>query len=388
MLRFFFKWLFIILDTPWIGWSLGEFNEETLLKDSHTRHLAQILEKYQPELFSRWRWIVLASAKEAKLEKEKLKKMKIKLENLLAEVAKWKALINDNLDTLPPQPKEPFWYNLLSLGLSYLLFLSICEFTGIDTRNLVTQDWFFLLISFLGAICINLGEKLSVEFLVATVRRYEPRRNYKDSQEYQDLIPFWCRYTTGDPAIWYATILVALETGFAGSGLLGLLPPQASKNTGIVIIVFLSCGLAALVNVALGWGIALNKISWLQQKDRVIKKREEWMKLKKQDPSIADIIEVQLDNYRSKLAKAQARQNQVAKDLKEQEKIYTDVKERARLEYERWEIVVRKWLKKNQNKIEQFPQSQSSIQPPFNLNNFENNGHQKQPSSVINNVKK
>lgn len=103
MLRFFFKWLFIIVDTPWLPWSLGEFNEETLLKDSHTYPLANILEKYQPELFARWRWVVLESAKEAKREKEKLEKMRVKLENLLAEVAKWKALVNDSLDTLPPQ---------------------------------------------------------------------------------------------------------------------------------------------------------------------------------------------------------------------------------------------------------------------------------------------
>ncbi|KKD38616.1 MAG: hypothetical protein WAN66_04775 [Limnoraphis robusta] len=70
------------------------------------------MEYYQPELFQRWYWVVLAAAYKAKNEQQSLSTLEKEIEKLSSKVSSMQAALDIEL---PPPPKPEFWEILLTV---------------------------------------------------------------------------------------------------------------------------------------------------------------------------------------------------------------------------------------------------------------------------------
>jgi hypothetical protein len=372
-----------IYNTPSIPWSNGLFPGDILDEDLHLKPLNGILKQFCPDLYQQLRWVVLESARQARQEELKLDELEIRREDLTTKAAACEAAIDKVVESLSPdftveeEPTEPWFTPILTIGLSIMLFLGLCEYLGVKINDLDWNQAIPLLEALFGAICINLGEKLAIETFVESHRRYEPQRNHSDNEEMSNLIPFWSRYASGDSAIWAATFVVICEVGFATPGLISLLPPSASSSIFMQLIALSAAGLAAVVNVLMGWGNAQAKVNWRREKLTVQAAKQEWIEAERERLAQSEPISEEQRNFRVRAAAAKSRLKVVEEKISAQQEKLSDAKERARLEYERWEYAVKLWLSENEVKVERYHNSYSSINSPeIHLYPPEANGHQ------------
>ncbi|MBD1892956.1 hypothetical protein [Coleofasciculus sp. FACHB-SPT9] len=393
----FLRWLISLTgrffwDAPYVHWSLGTFDKESLFADSHTHPLAKLLEYSQQELFQRLYWVVLAATHRVRREEEELAKLRIEQENLAEKVGELEEAIATipEVDSdsesdliaieLPPKPVPPEWHEWLTVGLSLMLFLGITEFLGLDIQSLTYEQTPLLILGLAGAICINLGEYNGLFGMVIGVRRSDPPRSFQDDQKLANTIPFWVRIRTGDAATWISIAIVLLETFFAAPGLISLLPPKAAANPVWQMTVFAAAGLAALVNVVMAWGDALKEIHWEQvvaelkerqrheikalQQDSVYQERRELIKQRQPErPKEQQMLHRDLGATRARLKLK-------TDEILRQEQITADMRERARCEYERWEFAVRRWMQANPEVVERFAELYPQLQKDFLTNGY------------------
>jgi hypothetical protein len=376
----FLRWLISLTgkffwDTPHVHWSLGTFDKESLFEDLHTHPLAKLLEYGQKELFERLYWVVLASAQRVSREEEVLVELRSEQESLAEKVGELEEAIASfpkvddfedplPLIELPSKPVPPKWHKWLTVGLALMLFLGIAYFLELDLQDLTPEQIPLLILGLAGAICINLGEYSGIFSMVIGVRRSDPARSFKDDERYANTIPFWCRVREGDAAIWTSIAMVLLETFFAAPGLLDLLTPEMKEDPVWKMAVFAATGLAALVNVIMAWGDALREIHWEQVIPELKEQQRQEIKALQQDSAYQErrefIRQQQQERGREQqtlhrdLGGARARLKLKTDEIPRQEKTISDMKERARLEYERWETAVRRWMKDNPKVVERF----------------------------------
>lgn len=371
-----------IYNTPSISWSNGQFPHDVLDRDIHLHPLIPILKRYCPDLYQQWRWVVLESARQAQRDEEKLETLEERQENLAAQAAEAKAAMDEVIKaqapdfTIEDEPTEPWFAPILTVGLSIMLFLGLCEYLGVRINDLDWDQTIPLLEALFGAICINLGEKLAIETFVESHRRYEPQRNYSDDPEMKNNISFWGRYLSGDSAIWAATLIVICETGFATPGLINLLPPSASNNLLMQLVAMSAAGLAAVVNIFMGWGNAQAKINWRREKLAIQAAEQQWIEAERERLAQSEPISDEQRDCRIRAASAESRLGVVEQRISAQRAKLSDIKERARLEYERWEYAVKRWLSENEDKVEKFRNSYPSTNAPqIQVYYPEANGH-------------
>jgi flagellar motility protein MotE (MotC chaperone) len=372
-----------IYNTPSIPWSNGLFPGDILDEDLHLEPLNAILKQFCPDLYQQLRWVVLESARQAKREEPKLDELETQRENLTTEAAACEAAMDKVVESPSPdftveeEPTEPWFTPILTIGLSIMLFLGLCEYLGVKIYDLDWDQTIPLLEALFGAVCINLGEKLAIETFVESHRRYEPQRNHSDDEEMKNLIPFWSRYASGDSAIWAATFIVVCEVGFATPGLISLLPPSASSSIVMQLIALSAAGLAAVVNVFMAWGNAQAKINWRREKLTIQAAEQQWIEAERERLAQSEPISDEQREFRVRAAAAKSRLKVVEQRILAQQERLSDAKERARLEYERWEYAVKRWLSENEAKVERYRNSYSSMNSPeIHLYPPEANGHQ------------
>lgn len=348
---------FFIWDTTLIPWAWGEFNKQHLLDDIHTYRLARLVEKYEPELFDRWRYVVLSTAEKAFVQEQKLEQLLDEKESIAALVASSEAAIESLSELLsfaeseiPKKPAYKWYEDWLTIGLSLMLFLGISEFLGIEVQNFNQDKFWLVLLALAGAICLNLGSKLAIIRQVIFTRRYEPRRSFEGEDDHKKTVPFWIRLWKGDPVTWLSVGFIILEMAFAAPGLIDLLPRKLATQLMFKFSVFMAAGFAAYVNVSMAWGVAFEQIRWEQEVVEKTQERQRKVEQQKQDPYYGKIHQ-EKRQFREELKSAQARFAEINERIKRQERWVYDLKERARREHQRWELAVRRWMLRNPRKV-------------------------------------
>jgi len=385
----------MIWDSPQLPWSLGTFDEDSLLKDPHTHPLAKLLEFGNPELFQRWFHQVLPPAYAVTRQEEDIKSLQPEIERLTEEVGALEAEvanqphINPNPDDdfppseQPPKPQPEPWEMALTVGLSLMLFLGIAAVLGIEVQGLTLDQIPMLLFAIAGAVCLNLAEFQGIYRFVVAYYRFEPRRSHHDDERHANQIPFWHHIRTGNPVVWTSFTIVLLETLFAFLGLISQLPPRLQANFGFQLTAFAAAALAATVNLVIAWGNALGTVQWEQaveeqklkdldakearlQDETYLQRREQYWQ-KEED------IARERQKLRKQLGAAQSLLREKQAELRKQEKVLAVLKIEAVQEYERWELSVRRWIKENPTKVENF----TKLYPQWSAADraLSNNGH-------------
>ena len=333
-------------DTPRIVWSNGQFNQENLFQDPHTQRLAWLLHYSQPELLQRWYEVVLRSAIRAQTEEAKLLDFCTRRDELTAKAASDRAACHHIAQQVQELPTKAQAETGFAIGLSFMLFLGIAEYLGIDIQS-VTSDKFLLVgLAIAAAICLTIAAKKAIVRWVKATRSHEPRRSYPDDQRHANTIPFWARLIQGDAAIWLTILVVLFEMLFAAPGLIGFLPPRLAAQPIFQISAFAAAGLAALINAFLAWGAALDAIRWEQEQP--------------QPPPFA-LESTQLD-YVQRSASSQAALQTLRQQIDRQRAVTRDTQKAAQQEHQRWERSVRKWLRQHPSKLERFDQIYPEIE--------------------------
>lgn len=357
---------FFIWDTTLIPWAWGEFNKQHLLDDNHTYRLARLVEKYEPELFDRWRYVVLSTAEKAFVQEQKLEAMLDEKERIAAQLASSEAgfeslseILSFEESEIPKKPTYNWYEDWLTLGLSLMLFLGISEFLGIDIQSFNPAKFWLILLALAAAISLNLGSKLAIIRQVIFTRRYEPKRSFEGEDDRKKTIPFWIRLQKGDPVTWLSVGFILLEMAFAAPGLLDLLPRKLATQFMFQFSVFMAAGFAAYVNVSMAWGVAFEQIRWEQEFVEKSQERQRKVEQQKHD-EYYERIHQEKRNVREQLKHAKARLTEIQERIKRQQTWVYDLKERARREHRRWELAVRRWMLRNPRKVREcnqyFPQ--------------------------------
>ncbi|MCX7592372.1 MAG: hypothetical protein N2235_01180 [Fischerella sp.] len=349
LINWFRNWIYI--DSPQIPWRWGQWEVESLFDNPHTRPLAEFLSILEPQLLAQWYASVAPAAAE-------VRKAAIALEELLRrkdEVLLQLATV-ENTDASPVWKNshlqiKNYWEWLLTIGLSLMLFLGIAETLRIEMENLAPEQWPLFCLALLGAICLTAGAKLMVIRWVKATRSYEPKRSFFDCEGYANPVAFWSRIISGDSAVWLSIAIVLLEITFAGPGFIRLLPFDLRKQLLIKFSAFMGTGIAALTNVGLAWGTALNEIRLEQEltKEEAYQLKSEWQKAQERKFETrrqAEAVKVVF--------------KEIAQEIEEQKRLVKDLKKRAQLEHERWEAAVkrhfRRWLNAHPKRWERFKQ--------------------------------
>jgi hypothetical protein len=371
------------------------YHHRSILDDRHVKALGELLESGAPWLFNQWYEVLYTSHTVAQLKaeihalvqrKEDTAKQVGRLEAALANQPR----INPSPDQdflgldLPPAPDisppqiGSWWEKLLTIGLSLMLFLGLVEMLGLDLDGLNwSTDWPKFVTAVAGAVCMNLAEYQGIYRIVAAARRFEPRHIYRQDERYPNPIPFWHRFTSGDPAIWISLVFILMETLFAFIGLISLFRPSQQEQFIFQLATFAAAGLAATINLTLAWGNALTQVQWEQTKEEQTLAHQQMVAERKQVYHQRLEARLQDENYLKRREQYWAKeeeldkeQRDIAQQLKEAQAALTeinwqltrlesdllDVKARALLDHERWELDVRKWIRQNPDKVENFTQ--------------------------------
>jgi hypothetical protein len=366
-------------DYPHIPWALGNFSYESLLTEFHTKPLAQLLEAGNPELFQRWYYVVFKAAHAVKNAEEELKALNEQQGQLAEQTGELEAALEnlseiyDNPDDdiipieMPDRPILPSWHQVLTIGLSLMLFLGLSEYFGLDIQSLSFEQIPILILAVAGAVCINLAEYIGLSKMVKATRRYDPPRSPQDDPDHLDILHFMKRFRDGDSANWIALTMVVLETSFAAPGLISLLPPKTAAQPLFQVTVFAACGLAALVNLVMAWGHAIEEIHW-EQTTKVLKEQERQEQLAlRQDEHYQERKEL-LHQERKQLAaqklelsrhlgKAKAGFHHTQKMIDDQQHRVAKLGEDALAEFRRWELEVKRWMQDNPKILKNFEEA-------------------------------
>lgn len=372
-------------DQPSIPWSDGRFHQASLFEDRHTQRLAWLLYSYQPELLQRWYQVVLRSAIRAEEEDRILRNILAKREDLAASIAD--EILAPSL-SLSRKFKEFFLKpsvicdSLLALGLSFMLFLGISEYLGIEVQSITADRWLLVGLAIAAAICLTLAAKQAIIKWVKATRYYEPKRSFSDDRRYANLVPFWLRLQRGDAAVWLTVLVVLFEMMFAAPGLIGFLPPRLAVQPLFQISAFVATGLAALVNAFLAWGTALEQIrlEWEAIEDSrrqatalesPIKPQETTFEVQTTphkmnlEAKAQQEIEAERRQIQKQAIEAKAKLRVVQKQIEEQRRVFSDARWRAIAEHKRWEKAVRRWLRSHPEILEQLSQFPSPLDRDF-----------------------
>ncbi|MGD1904823.1 MAG: hypothetical protein ACFB0C_02380 [Leptolyngbyaceae cyanobacterium] len=363
-------------DSPQLPWSLGTFDKDSLLKDPHTHPLARLLEMGSPDLYQRWFYQVLPPAYAINRQEEDIKALQPEISRLAEEVGALEQEVSNqpNINPNPeddfpppehlPKPKSESWEIALTIGLSLMLFLGIAAVLGIEVQGVTLDQIPMLLFAIAGAVCMNIAEFQGIYRFVVAYYRFEPWRSHDDDERYANQIPFWHHIRSGNPTVWISLTIVLLETLFAFIGLISQLPPRLQASFGFQLTAFAAAALAATVNLVIAWGNALGTVQWEQtlkeqklnyhqalearlQNETYLQRREQyWQKAEK--------IAQERQTLHKQLGAAQKKLQVKQIELQKQEQDLKDLKRKAVQEYERWEHSVRRWIKENPNKVENF----------------------------------
>ncbi|MEM9926698.1 MAG: hypothetical protein AAF915_23605 [Cyanobacteria bacterium P01_D01_bin.50] len=307
---------------------LGEFKSD--FDETHSKKLANLLEKYAPELLSRMYGVVLAAAKQLKEEQEKLEKLKEKKIQLEENVARNEELYRQEVETIDKKPGSQFFILeiFLTFGLSILLFIGIYNVFGLvpqqasKLKNLPQT-----ILSLAGAICINLAEKNSierhVEYYNEVKNEIEKNGNYKRH--------YVSRFIAGEEPIWLATFIVLAEVAFVTTGLFTLVDDDFFTRLAAVF----GASLAAIINVSQSWGLAIKKSKW--KRDCLGKLHEKYDKKSK---------------IKSDAAADRAKLKETKRQIKNAEMEIKIYQKRAIIEYKRWEKDLKRFMKVNKFELE------------------------------------
>ncbi|WP_315790978.1 hypothetical protein [Fischerella sp. JS2] len=364
-----FDWMYF--DTPQIPWRWGMWEVESLFENRHTLPLAKFLETKEPQLLAQWFASVAPAAAQARQAEITLDNLRLQRNQLAAKLAELQVLDTEEADFSQRDRtlQVNYWEWLLTIGLSLMLFVGIAEILlQLDLSKLSSKKMPLFYLALLGAICLTAGAKLMVIRWVKATRSYEPKRNFFDDPNHANPIPFWSRLTSGDSAVWLSLAIVVLEVAFAAPGFIEMLPHKLQKQLLIQMTAFLGTGIAAMINIGLAWGTALNEIRLEQELTNV---RTRQLELTWQQAKQGKIDSQRQTEVVKVLLKA------LTQDLKEQQRIAKDLRKRARLEHERWEVTVkrrfRKWLNSHPKKWESFKEFSSQENTPNGNQTFSRN---------------
>lgn len=300
---------------------LGDINSD--FNDTHSNKLTTLLEKYAPELLSRLYGVVLMSALEVKEKEEELETLREQKIALEEDVARKDELYKQTLDKIPEKPGSRFFMGelLLTFGLSILLFIGIYNIFGLvpqqasKLKNLPQT-----ILALAGAICINLAEKNSIE------RHVEYHNEVKDEiqKNEEKKRPYWERMLAGEQPIFLAVFIVIAEMGFTASGLFTLIDDDFFTRFTAV----LGTSLAAVINVAQAWGLAIKKAKW-----------------KKDNLNKLDQINEEKIKIKSEAEADRAKLKGTERQIKNLETKIRILQKKATIEYIRWEKDLKRFMK-------------------------------------------
>jgi hypothetical protein len=364
----FFNWLFhwfrslMNFDSPQIPWRWGNWEVESLFDNPHTRPLAIFLDTLEPQLLAQWYANVAPAAAEARKEAIALDELRLQKKEIAAKLADLEAISAHNFEESPRSQKQTYmhtansWEWLLSIGLSLMLFSGIAETLHIDeVQNLTAEQLPSFSLALLGAICLTAGAKLMVIRWVKATRSDEPKRSFYDDKRYANPVAFWSRIFSGDSAVWLSLVIIFLEIAFAGPGLISMLSPELQKQFLIQVSAYMGAGIAAVINVGLAWGTALEDIR--SHNEYLLELSTE--KVQQQE------LAWQQAQKRKLAAQQQAEATKVAlkelvQELEEKKQFVQDLRHRAQQEHKRWEATVkrcfRRWCNAEPKRLERFMQ--------------------------------
>lgn len=336
----------IPLDSPQIPWRWGNREVESLFDNPHTRPLAVFLDTLEPQLLAQWYASVAPSAALANKAAIALEDLRYQKNEVVAKLAELEALSTQSGDESKNVHSKNSWEWLLTVGLSLMLFLGIAETLRIEIEDLNPEKLPLFSLALLGAICLTAGAKLMVIRWVKATRSDEPKRSFYDDQRYANPVAFWSRIFSGDSAIWLSLAIVLLEIAFAGPGFIRLLPLDLRKQLLIKVSAFMGTGIAALINIGLAWGTALQEI-----------------RFQSEHPLTTEEMQQQSAWRQAKVTKVLLKE--LMQEVEEQKRFVQDLRKRAQLEHERWEVTVkrcfRRWSNADPKRLERFKQFYSQL---------------------------
>ncbi len=354
----------IYLDSPQIPWRWGNWEVESLFENPHTRSLAVFLETLEPQLLAQWYASVAPASAEARKAAIALDQLQQEKNEVAAKLADLEIVCDDSSSSNNSSKRtyidaQNSWEWLLTIGLSLMLFLGIAEPLGIDLEN-PTEKLPLFGLALLGAICLTAGAKLMVIRWVKATRSDEPKRSWYDDKRHANPVAFWWRIFSGDSAVWLSLAIVLLEMAFAGPGLMSHLQPTLQKQLLIQVSAYIGAGIAALINIGLAWGTALEEIhshnEYLQELATESAQQQELSWQEAQERKFAA-------RRQAKVTKVAF--NELMLEVKEQKRFVEDLRKRAQQEHERWEATVkrcfRRWHNADPKRLERFKQFYSQL---------------------------
>lgn len=348
--------------TPQIGFGDGTLSRRDLFQDPAFIQVLEILNEFNPILVSQLSGDVIPSDNRVQVESQKLQQLKDNLATLEAQKAKAEVSLQplpsdlhiqeNKPETTPYQ--APWYYGMLTLGLSFMLLLGLNDITtGKQLRNIKSADYPVVTLNWLAASCMTLGIKQVMSKTGKQSFRYEPNRSFPDDRKYPDLVAWWLRYGKGDGGLWLGIVLISMETCFAAPGLIALLRPDLAAQLVYQVAMTATAGLAATTNVAFGWqcGVEEARHEYNQELEQKLfdSQLQELRDSKKEQVLVERNTELACQ-----LQEAVALLPLLRLEIERQQKIVADARVRAQLENARWEREVKQWLQKHPEQIEQF----------------------------------
>jgi hypothetical protein len=210
-----------------------------------------------------------------------------------------------------------------------MLFLGLAEPLGLELQNFSQAKLPLFYLALLGAVCLTVGAKLMVIRWVRATRSHEPKRNFEDDPHHSNTVPFWSRWGKGDTAVYLSGLVVGFEIAFAGPGFMTLLPPNLQDQVLVQLSAFIGTGIAALINIGLAWGTALEQL------------RLEQLRLE----GFGSPSEQTRREIHQKVAATEAELQELIRQLGAIARRAKDLRIRANLEHKRWERAVKRWFK-------------------------------------------
>jgi hypothetical protein len=337
--NWFRRWMFS--NSPQIPWRWGYCEGESLFEDRHTRPLGLFLQIFEPQLLMQWFASVAPASAEARKAAIALDDLRERKSELGVKLADLQAQYVDKSSS-----KDDSWEWLLTVGLSLMLFFGIAQILHIDNvANLNPKKLPLFSLALIGAICLTAGAKLMVIYWVKATRSYEPTRTFLDDERHANIVAWWWRVFYGDSAVWLSIAVVVLEIAFAGTGLVRLLPRHLRQQLLIEVSAFIGAGIAALINVGLAWGKALEEI----------RLHKEYLTARSQEQELArrqaEVLKVTL--------------KEVTREVEKQERFVKHLRELAQHEHERWESAVkrcyRRWYNAEPKRLQRFKEFYSQL---------------------------
>jgi hypothetical protein len=362
-----------ITDTPYTIFGNGTISDEDIAKNRGFTRILEVLEEFNPILAAQLFANVIPSAQKATTESDKLEQLKIKLEDLEAEKANAEASIYPLSSEIHIQENAPaslseqklsrstqVWQWLANLGLCYMLVLGINDYTGVSLRSVKQSQYPLVTLNLLAASCLTSGAKKAMHRLGKGSRIYDPKRSFPDDDRYPHTVAWWMRMTKGDGSMWAGLTLILLETCFATPGLIGLLSPELAEQLIAKIAAAGAASLFAYTNVLLGFTSGVEEAAFLQEYEEL---HQQFATKLEELRKSSEELELRENNLQwlNQAAEAEARINELRKQITQQETIALEAVTCARIENQRWESSVKTWFQKNADKIEDFNRRRQEV---------------------------